>query len=169
MNTPSALLRPNTGLLDPTAATLAMELAQDIDTVENILRRYGFEDGERDPRWHALANTREFAQTLSEAITEWRKADSTGKRVRLKSMVMLEYNLPRIQELINSPAAGSAIEALKLIKGLAGMDGPSAGGAGDGGGGFSVTINIGQGKTIKVEKTPTIDGVSERVEAGEDA
>lgn len=135
------------GILEPTAAALARELAQDIRLVGDVLADYGFLSAD-DPRFMTLMETQTFQRLMREAAREWNNADSTKKRLRLKAQASLEVALPDLHALmVNERArADDRVNAAKFFKSLAGMDETGAGGVNMDGGGFSITINIGDKK-----------------------
>ena len=163
------------GFLDPSWTGLARELAQDIRPVEDILKDYGF-TGPDDVTWLALMEQRSFGEAVAAAAKEWNAADSTPKRIRVKAQASLEMVLPDLHAMaLNNPSVQAKLDAMKLIKSLAGFDhNGGVGGAaivGDGGGsGFSITINVaGQSTHVRVEnRAPMIEGVVDGVVEGED-
>jgi hypothetical protein len=156
------------GFLDPTWVGLARELSQDIREAEVILRDYGF-NGPSDPAWLELAESPDFIECLKTAAREWNTADSTAKRIRVKAQASLEMALPELHAMaVNNASPSVKLDALRLIKSIAGFD--HNGGMGSGAiagdaqqGGFSITINVAD-KTTRVEvaaRPPTIEGQAE--------
>lgn len=148
-----------TGILDPTAVSLAREIAQDIHEVEDIILRFGYK-GMDDPRWTMLKESRAFQTTLQDAIQEWNAADSTAKRIRYKAAASVEASLPEFHRAMVNPLAPlpARVEALKQMSRLAGMaEGAVPMGApGAGASGFQLTINIGDGKAMTVSAAPRV-------------
>lgn len=163
----SALGEPAPGFLDPTHASLARELAQDIRPANEVLETYGF-TGSADPRWIALARSATFARAMLEAQKEWSAVDSTSKRIRYKAQASLELLLPEMHRLAldGTVPMSTRAEAWRFIKSCSGIDapkGPGGFGGEDAAGGVRVTINIGE-KTLTASlapRTPMIDGESE--------
>lgn len=142
------------GFLDPSFASLARELAQDIRPVDDVLKDYGFTDTD-DPRWLFLQRSNDFKRMLAEASKEWNAADSTKRRVQQKALASLEVSLPNIHALINNPATAptARIDGARLLQNLAGMAGPVSTNLGDGGGGVSININFG-GNSVQATLQP---------------
>lgn len=147
------------GFLDPSAASLARELALDIRPVEAILPDYGF-TGLTDPLWLELAESPDFRRLLAEAQREWNAADTTKRRIQLKAQASVEMALTDIHNMIVGENVDHAdrINAAKVMKSLAGLDTPPNGAAMDAGGGFSVKIVIGDQQVVKsISAAPTIE------------
>jgi hypothetical protein len=154
-------LAPGSGLLDPSAASLARELAQAIRPVESVLPDYGF-SGLNDPLWIDFSATPEFKRMLEEAQREWNAADTTKRRIQMKAQTSVEMFLPELHRIVVDPVADRAdrINAAKLMKSFAGMDVPAGGPGmgGEGGGGVTVKIIIGsQTVTKDVARGPIIE------------
>jgi hypothetical protein len=153
-------------LLDPSLASMARELAQDIRPPDDILKDYGFA-GTTDPRWVFLEKSADFRRLVAESVKEWNAADSTRRRVQLKSLVSLEMTLPNLHSLINDARTLPAvrIDGAKLLQSIAGLGGPARINEGESGGGVSININFG-GHSVSVQKAPIIEGSAE--EAGDE-
>lgn len=143
------------GFLSTQAAGLARELAQDIRPVPDILRDYGF-NGTDDPAFLEICESRDFKRLLEEANREWNSADSTKKRIRLKSQAAYEMLLPTLFETaVSARDPKDRVEASKLLSKTGGFEEPQlAGAGGQDGGGVKIVINIGQ-KRIEKEAAPT--------------
>lgn len=153
-------------ILDPSFASMARELAQDIRQPDDILKDYGF-DGPTDPRWLFLQKSADFRRLLVESVKEWNAADSTRRRIQLKSLVSLELTLPNLYSLINDLRTQPSvrIDGAKLLQSIAGLGGPARINEGESGGGVSININFG-GNKVSVQKAPVIEGSAE--EAGDE-
>jgi hypothetical protein len=151
-------------ILDPSFASMARELAQDIRPPDDILKDYGF-NGPSDPKWLFLQKSADFRRLLAESAKEWNAADSTRRRVQLKSLVSLEMTLPNLHSLINDARTLPAvrIDGAKLLQSIAGLGGPARVSEGEGGGGVSININFG-GHSISVQKAPIIEGSAEEAD-----
>jgi hypothetical protein len=148
-------------ILDPSFASMARELAQDIRSPDDILKDYGF-TGAGDPKWLFLQKSADFRRLLAESAKEWNAADSTRRRVQLKSLVSLEMTLPNLHSLVNDSRTQPAvrIDGAKLLQSIAGLGGPSRINEGESGGGVSININFG-GNSVSVQKAPIIEGKAE--------
>lgn len=158
---------PSFDVVDGSYAALARELAQDIREAAEIIVDYGFTDLS-DPRWKRLQQSHDFIHLLVLATREWNAADSTPKRIRYKALASLELVVAELHVIaMTHTSTERRLEAMKMIKSLAGFDsvgGIGSGGALDGGSGVSITINIGD-KTVSARlSTPkTVDSVAEEV------
>lgn len=142
-------------LLDPDLASLAREIAMDIQDVTTILdaRGMGPSDLER------LKADPTFSRYLQDAVVAWNGAGSTADRIRLKSLAMVEESLPSLHEasVDEKIPLNQRVEALKFTARLGGMmneRGEAAGGR-DPASGFAITINIG-GDTVKITQAPEV-------------
>jgi hypothetical protein len=139
---------------DPTLlAGIAHEIAWDIDSLPNILQKYGLSQHE----FEARIQTNEFyKRILDKAIDEWHKADSTERRLQMKARVALELNMHHIVNRIKdaSEPLNSVTQAGKLIAeigNLVGVNKPAASATGE-----KVVINIDlSGKKLRYEKDVT--------------
>lgn len=160
-------LTPSFDLLDGTYASLARELAQDIREPAEIIVDYGF-SGLNDPAWKRLQQSHDFIHMLIQATREWNAADSTPKRIRYKALASLELLVAELHVIAMTHSnVERRLEAMKLVKSLAGFD--STGGIGGAGAlndssGVSITINIGD-KTVSARLAPSkiIDSDAEDV------
>ncbi len=153
------------GVLDPSMASLARELAQDIRDPTEILADYGFV-GSDSPEWLEISRSSDFKALLNEAVREWGAVDSTPKRIRFKALAALELEIADLHQIAaTSTSMEHRINAIKVMKDLAGFT--STGGIGganplDNSGGFSVTIVIGDTTTkIALPISPIIEGQAE--------
>lgn len=153
------LPEPLPALLDPQYASLAREIAQAIRPVPDVLADYGF-SGSGDPTWVELCQNPEFKRLLDEAQREWNAADTTKRRVQLKALISTEMSLPAIHGIIHDEKADRAdrINAMKVMKSLAGLDAPpNPNGTGEGGSGIVVKINIGTQQVVKTAATQPVN------------
>ena len=152
---------PSIEILDPTAASLARELSMDIRDPGDVLRDHGF-TGPGDPRYIALAESRDYRKLLATLSREWNLIDSTVDRLRFKSLAIVEANLTVLHDIASAAAKDSdRIEAMKVVRSLAGLDPNGANNRNDGGGGSgtSININIGNDKVLTVTRSaPLIEG-----------
>lgn len=116
--------------LDALKATIAMELAAGLADAPAIRQRYGISDAQ----WAILRRTPVFRNMLREAIERLGGDNNAGARIKLKSDVLLEDNLPVLDEIANDKDAQSSarIEAIKTMAQLAGRSqkDPAAGSTG---------------------------------------
>ena len=122
---------------------LAEEWAKGVSTPRSTLDALGFSEEE----WKLLAKSRAFRRMLEEASAEWRAADNTHKRVRLKSAATIEEAIPTFSEAMSDQrhplsARVRVLEALAKIGGL-GQQEAVSGGAGQM---FKLEIHLGDGK-----------------------
>lgn len=151
-------LVPTLDYLDATHISLAREIAQGILPLDDILRNYGYA-GVGDRAWEALRTNPEFDALLRGAIQEWQAADSTPKRVKLKSAAATEVLIPTAVAMATNRdvAATARIEAMKWLSGLAGFrDGAQTQGPASG---FSITFIMGDDsqKIVESRARPVLD------------
>lgn len=154
-----------TAFLDPSLASLAREIAMDLQEVDKILAAHGLSREE----FEKLQGDPTFTKLFQAAVTEWNAASSTPERIRLKAQVMVEESLPSLHTATvdDKIPLAQRVEALKFTSKLAALvdeKGGVLGGRGPVSGGFSISINIGS-DTVKITQAlPTpevIDHVDE--------
>lgn len=99
--------------------SLAIELAKDILEPEDILNSLGLTLGD----YEEIKNTRAFRELYTQALTEWKSAANTQKRVKLLAATTVEAALPTFWKDFNSPTETlssrvSLLTALAKIGGL---------------------------------------------------
>lgn len=104
---------------EATLRTLAIELAKDILEPEQILGNLGLSLGAYD----VIKNTRAFKELFTQALTEWKSAANTQKRVKLLAATTVEAALPTFWADFNNPQEALAtrvalLNALAKIGGL---------------------------------------------------
>ena len=127
--------------LDALKATIAMELAAGLADATAVKERYGISEAQ----WSILKRTPVFRNMLKEAIERLGGDTNAGARIKLKSDVLLEDNLPVLDEIANDKDAQSQarIEAIKTMAQLAGRTQKEAT-QGGGAGAFNLQIVIGE-------------------------
>ena len=134
--------------------TLAREIAIDNRELPDIMRMYQVSPEE----WEQLQSNPRFIELLRQEIEAWHSATNTQERVKNKTAALLEMWLLEAHERLhdkneNLPAK---VELAKLLARLANMGMERANINGDGASEkFSVTINIGQDKQVRVERDIT--------------
>ena len=133
--------------LDALKATIAMELAAGLSDADGVKSRYGISEAQ----WSILKRTPIFRQMLKEALERLAGDTNAGARIKLKSDVLLEDNLPVLDEIANDKQAQSSarIEAIKTMAQLAGRSQKEAT-QGGGQGAFSLNIIIPGAGEVKV-------------------
>jgi hypothetical protein len=144
---------------------LARELAMDIQPLEDILKAQGIDA----KRWEVIQNHARFKALLASEVEAWNSATNTAERVRLKSLSFVEEALPEFYGRAHDAREplSAKVELLKTVAKFAGVDRTQMDGA-VAGERFSVTINMGADKQLKIEKdvTPrvTIDATAKELE-----
>lgn len=142
--------------LDALKATIAMELAAGLADATAVKERYGISEAQ----WSILKRTPIFRQMLKEAIERLGGDTNAGARIKLKSDVLLEDNLPVLDEIANDKDAQSSarIEAIKTMAQLAGRTQKEAT-QGGGAGMFSLQIVIPGAGAVNVtgEQRPPLE------------
>jgi hypothetical protein len=138
---------------DVTLLKLAREIAMDIHPLETILANHNvtIEDFDR------IRTLPRFQQYLEGEMVAWGSALNTHERVKLKSAAVMETWLPELYARMHdrNENLNAKVEAGKLVAKLAGMGIEKASINGEGGERFSVTINLGEDKNIRIEKDIT--------------
>lgn len=122
-------------------ATLAREIAMDIETVDAILKKHGLSNAQ----YEYLSNHHEYyKKTLLQQVHEWQSLGSTQARLKAQAAAALEAQLPTLGSRMGqaSEKLADAVEAAKLFAKIAGVD-TDTGGPRGGGEGFTITIDLG--------------------------
>jgi hypothetical protein len=129
---------------------LSREIAMDVNSVADILKRYAI----GDEQWDKIQNSARFAQLLRNAVEEWESALNTHERVKIKSATMIEVWLEHANSLLHKETESitGKTELAKFIGRLADMGLTNAKVDGAMGEKFSITINLGADQTLKFEK-----------------
>ena len=145
-------------LSDQSLLQLALQVAMDIASIEVITREAGItpEFYEKEIKKNPF-----FMKVLQQYQIEWNSVRNTPERVKWKAQALIEMGLPTIgaRMLNNDEALPAVTEAAKLVSRLAGVDDQK--GAAAQGEKFTITINLGDDKSLTVEKTvdpKTIEG-----------
>lgn len=127
---------------------LAREIAMDIHPTEQILRNHQISP----TRWEEIQRNTRFRQILQGFVEEWNSADNTEKRTKLKALSFVEESMPEMYARLHSPAEPLPAKAkvLEVVAKIAGLGANGAMGTGGSGEKFSVTINLGEQKTLVV-------------------
>lgn len=131
---------------------VAREIAVDHYEIPEILKRYSVSD----ETWRQMQANPRFQNLLHEEIVSWQSATNTAERTKLKAQAMIEEFLPEANAQLHMKdnALNHKVELGKLIASIAGM-GQRAGDTAAVGEKFSVTINIGEGREVRLEKSVT--------------
>lgn len=148
----NALTEQHGSLNELTFLKLAREIAMDIIPLEQILSTHGIDKDD----WATISKTNSFQNLLRSAVESWQSATNTSERVRLKSLAFVEESLPEFFARAHDPreALNAKNDILKTVAGFAGIKGTNYD-SNIVGEKFSVTINLGADKTLKIEKDVT--------------
>lgn len=138
-----------TKLPDKRMLHVARELALDIYPLEDILANARVTDEEFE-RWSGNPH---FQSILTDEVAKWTAATNTHERVRVKAAVVMEDWMETAAGILNDrtePLSGRA-EVAKLLSDLSGMR-QKAGADAGGGERLSITINLGEDKTLTIDK-----------------
>jgi hypothetical protein len=131
------LMIPNDDLdLTHLSATIAAELAAGLTTKDDVMVKYSL----TDVQWEKLRNNKVFRSMLKDALIQFTGDMNAGRRIILKSEILLEDAEGSSQSKIDS------IKQLTVLAQKTG--GPKEGAAA--GGGFSVNIHIRTGEAEQV-------------------
>jgi hypothetical protein len=148
----NALTEQHTSFNELTFLKLAREIAMDIIPLEQILSTHGVQKDD----WEVISSTNSFQNILRSEVESWQSARNTSERVRLKSLAFVEESLPEFFARAHDPreALNAKNDILKTVAGFAGIKANSYDTSAVGEK-FSVTINLGADKTLKIEKDVT--------------
>jgi hypothetical protein len=142
------LMIPNDDLdLTHLSATIAAELAAGLTTKDDVMVKYSL----TDVQWEKLRNNKVFRSMLKDALIQFTGDMNAGRRIILKSEILLEDALPVLHQMIHNAegSSQSKIDSIKQLTVLAQKTGgPKEGAAA--GGGFSVNIHIRTGEAEQV-------------------
>lgn len=98
---------------------LATELAKDILEPEEILQSLGLSLSD----YEVIKSTRAFRELYTQALTEWKSAANTQKRVKLLSATTVEAALPTFWKDFNNPteALSSRVALLNALAKIGGL------------------------------------------------
>src|SRR3954471_15324696 len=159
MTLPTLNLDP--GITEERMRVLAREIAMDIYTLEEIIHFTGttIEEMER------IKATPFFERLLASELEAWNGALNANERVKVKAAAAVEHFLPELHTRVLDPQENlnAKVEAAKFVAKLAGMGMDRVNVNDAGGDRFSVTINMGTDKQVKIAKdiTPRIEAVAE--------
>lgn len=152
---------------DQIAPLVAEDLAQGLLEMEEIARRHGLtmDTVER------LRTSKSFRKMVLAAQERWTNPGNTKLRAQTKAQLAVEDLILTMVGIVNNPKeAGTArVSAFQALKELGKFEKAPEAEQRAAGGGFSVTINFGDGQGLSVSAQPdvqTIEGVSENVEDG---
>jgi hypothetical protein len=135
------------------SATVAAELATGLSTAETIRKRFGLSV----PQWKMLTQNDYFRGMVKESLRAFQGDLNAGRRITLKAEVMLEDSLADLYGVIKDKAVPSG-ERIKAVQALADLAGRNSKNAADPNApkvsGFTLNINIGDGKNVVIQGTP---------------
>lgn len=101
--------------------------------------------------WLVISQSPRFQQLLEAEILAWQSATNTSERTKLKAGAMVEQWLPEANSRLHdkNEILSSKVELAKLVANISGLNKPEAVSSSNG---FSVTINLGEGKTLGFDK-----------------
>lgn len=131
---------------------LAREVAMDLNDVETVLKNLKISPSQ----WEAIQRDPHFIRLLEAEVAAWHAATNTHERTKLKAAALIEEWLLEANQRIHDSKERLAdkTEVVKLLARLAGI-GERGEAGGSGGERFSVTINLGADKQIKITKEVT--------------
>lgn len=124
------------------SASICAELAAGLADAEGIKEKYELTDAQ----WDKLRQNDAFRSMLKDAIGQFSGDIGAGKRIMLKSEILLEDALPVLDKIIhdNDGASSNKLDSIKQLTVLAQKGGKQEGVTG-GGNGFNVEIHINTG------------------------
>ncbi len=156
MSSPEILLPqlPKSSMNDVTLIKIAREIAMDIRPVQAILDTHEITPAQ----WAEISQMPQFTRYLRNFSEEWASANNTPERIRLKSLAMVEEALPEFYGRLHDPKEQLAAktEVLKTVSRFAGVGVTNTSGAPAER--FSVTINLGADRQVRIERDITPRG-----------
>lgn len=139
-------------------ASIAREIALDINPIEIILKTHGI----TDKQFQTIQKRKDFQVLVAEQLQLWQSSLSVAERVKLKSQHLVEQSLEQMFKLLHDPKFSDTakVELLKALQrgggiGVVTNDKPT-------GEKISIIIDLGADKQLKFEKQlpapVTIDG-----------
>jgi hypothetical protein len=133
---------------------LAREIAWDFQELPAILKRYNI----TEHQWARISADKYFQTRVAQEIISWNETTNTHERSKLKAAAVIEEWLPEAHlrlhdEKENLPAKVALANLIAKIAGLGVQTANVEGGTGEK---FTVNINLGEQKSITIEK-PMVD------------
>src|SRR5882672_1127903 len=138
------------------SATVAAELAAGLSSAETIRKRFGL----TAPQWRQLTQNGYFRGMVKDALKSFQGDLNAGRRITLKAEVMLEDSLEDLYAIVKTKdvPSGERIKAVQTMAELAGR-GKGTNATVDPNApkqqGFTLNINVGGGKDVIIQGTPT--------------
>lgn len=135
-------------------AKLAREVAWNMRELPDILKQFNL-----SPEEYARIVEIPFYKKALETLTiEWESAGSTEDRIKLQALMGTEDALPLVIARIQNPdeTLNSAIEGIKMLTSIAGVNKEKAGG--NAAEKFVININLGEDHKLTFEKDITPKG-----------
>lgn len=125
------------------SAAICAELAAGLADAEGIKAKYELTDSQ----WDKLRTNPAFRNMLKDALGKFSGDLNAGRRIMLKSEILLEDSLPVLDQIIHDKegASGNKLDSIKQLTVLAQKGGRQEGQGAAGGGGFNVEIHINTG------------------------
>ena len=132
---------------DKLFVVLAREIAMDINELDVILKNHEIDQS----RWSQIQTNPRFQMLLSQQVQEWNNALNTQERVKLKALAAIEEAMPEFFQRMHDPHENlpAKVKAFEAFGNIAGLGKNQMGGA-PSGEKFSVVINMGPDRSIKV-------------------
>ena len=132
---------------------IAAELAAELSTPQSIRKKFGLSVGQ----WQALTKNPMFRGMVKENLKAFRGELAAGARILKKSEILLEdllgdlYGIAKAKEV----PSGERINAIKQLAELAGRGKKDIPDQGPRLAGFTLNINVGEGKSISIQADAT--------------
>lgn len=133
---------------------LAREIAMDIQSIDVILANHGMSA----QRFAEVRKLPRFVQYMEHEVLAWNTSLNASQRVKVKSITLIEEWLAHLNQEMHAPTSTLAakVEAGKLVARLGGLGLNVAATATEAGEQFSVTINMGDDKQVKIGMTKPV-------------
>lgn len=144
---------------DTVVLSLAREIAMGLHELDAILEKHSVSQ----ELWAKIQKNAYFQRILASELEVWNGTLNTAQRAQIKAASAIEEWLPEAFRLAhdNSQTLPARVELMKLVRMIAGVGTGTGTGSESVGERFSVTINLGADKEIRIDKVVTsqvIDG-----------
>jgi hypothetical protein len=138
---------------DAKLASVARELAMEIDGIDDVLRAHSITPSQ----WDAMRRNPVFVEYLKAELAAWQSAVNVEERVKYKASALIEMWLPIASGHLQNerdPLSGK-VELAKLVARLAGLGDRAPADTSEQ---VNITINLGSDRQVKIVKQVTLEG-----------
>jgi hypothetical protein len=147
---------------DAKLASVARELAMDIDSVDDVLKAHSITPSQ----WDAMRRNPVFVEYLKAELAAWQSAVNVEQRVKYKASALIEMWLPIASGHLQNerdPLSGK-VELAKLVAKLAGLGDRAPADTSEK---VNITISLGGEDQVKIVKELPVKVIEHKPEGGE--